>query len=133
MLNRILVVDDSPPILSILGDILTAAGYRVITQAFPLANADQVRHAAPDLIILDYWRGSEEVSHATIELIMQSADLAYLPLIICTGYADGPMIPQSPVRRSSVMVLSKPFDVDDLLAVVTITLAEASKHHYDGQ
>ncbi len=134
MQKRIFIVDDSPEVLALLSELLTAAGYMVITQAFPLANTDQLRRAAPDLIIIDYWLGNEEVRHRTMDLIMQSADLAQLPLIICTGYADEPMMEESQLRRNNVMVLHKPFDVDDLLdkVMLMITFTEETKHHYIG-
>ncbi len=129
MSKRILVVDDSPDILALFRDLLSDEGYTVITQHYPIEGAEQVRRAAPDLIILDHWMYNKEVSQVTITRIRQAADLAHIPIIICTGFADGLEVQEIKRREKNLQILSKPFNIDDLFEMVQrlITLAEAGK------
>jgi DNA-binding response OmpR family regulator len=50
---RILIVDDDPDILEVLGDRLAAQGYQIETARDGLAALEAIRADAPDLAILD--------------------------------------------------------------------------------
>ena len=50
---RILIVDDDPDILEVLGDRLAAQGYQIETASDGLAALEAIRADAPDLAILD--------------------------------------------------------------------------------
>ncbi len=126
MTKRILVVDDSPEILDLFRDLLTDEGYTVITQHYPIESVEQVRRAAPDLIILDHWMYNKEVSQVTITRIRQAADLAHIPIIICTGFADGLEVQEIKRREKNLQILSKPFNIDDLYEMIQLMIALAS-------
>ena len=49
----ILVVDDEPPIIELIGGYLAREGFDVITEGDGLAALERVRTAAPDVVILD--------------------------------------------------------------------------------
>ncbi len=51
----ILVVDDEPNILRVVGDILTDEGYRVRTASSGEEALAEVQRSSPDLVILDIW------------------------------------------------------------------------------
>ncbi len=53
--ENILVVDDEPNILKVLGDILTDEGYRVRTAHSGEDALAEVQRSSPDLVILDIW------------------------------------------------------------------------------
>ncbi len=122
MLKRIFVVDDSPDILALFTDLLTDEGYIVVTQAYPISGADEVRRAAPDLIIIDHWVHNQEVSQLTIERIRRNPDLAHIPIIICTGLADAPAVWAAARNQKNVSIISKPFDIDDLIDRVMLMI-----------
>jgi len=53
--ENILVVDDEPNILKVMGDILTDEGYRVRTAHSGEEALAEVQRSSPDLVILDIW------------------------------------------------------------------------------
>jgi two-component system, NtrC family, nitrogen regulation response regulator NtrX len=125
MLKRIFVVDDSPHILALFTDLLTDAGYIVVTQNYPIVRAEEVRRAAPDLIILDHWLHNHRRSQVAVECIRQHTDLAHIPIIICTGFRNAPMALATVFKEKNVTVLSKPFNIDDLFDMVTLRIMTA--------
>ncbi len=125
MPKRILVVDDSSEILDLFRDLLSDEGYTVITQHYPIESAAQVRRAAPDLIILDHWMHNKEVSQVAITRIRMAADLAHIPIIICTGFANGQDVQAIAHREKNLQVLSKPFNIDDLYEMVQLLITRA--------
>ena len=50
---KILLIDDSPDNLLILGDILTACGYEVLFAESGMSGLERVRSVKPDLILMD--------------------------------------------------------------------------------
>ncbi len=51
--SQVLVVDDEPHLRNILRDILTAAGYNVVTAADGESALQKVSKKAPDVVLLD--------------------------------------------------------------------------------
>ncbi len=135
MIKRIFVVDDSPDILALFTDLLTDEGYIVVTQAYPIGGVEEVRRAAPDLIILDHCVHNQEVSQVTIERIRRNADLEHIPIIICTGLADAATVLATTRKEKNVEILNKPFDIDDLLEMVMLLImkVEAEQARDSGQ
>jgi len=76
--------------------------------------AEEVRRAAPDLIILDHWVHNHRRSQVAVECIRQHTDLAHIPIIIRTGFRNAPMALAAVLKEKNVTVLSKPFDIDAL-------------------
>ncbi len=122
MSKRILVVDDSPVILDLLHDLLSDEGYTVITQHYPVEGADQIRVAAPNLIILDYWQLFDGSRWTALELIRHNPELEQIPTIICIGITDAHLMIQTPLQQKNVVLISKPFNVDDLLDMVRLMI-----------
>ena len=101
----VLVVDDEPPILELLSDFLTDAGYSVRTATGGRAALEAVEQDPPDLVLsdvfmpeLDGWTLASELRRRfpSVEIVLMSA-----------------FRPSFPVGR--LRFVSKPFNFDALL------------------
>ena len=108
----VLVVDDDPPILAAVSDILTDEGYRVLTAQNGAEALEVVTQEVPQVVLLDMrmpvmsgWTFAEEARRRGLDLhilVMTAAQdaKAWAREI----HADG--------------VVPKPFDLDELLLAV---------------
>ena len=120
---HVLVMDDTPVILELLQELLEDEGYRVTT-CRDLLDLPQIRAVQPDLIMQDLrFGGVQEASGQLLTAVRLDPALAHIPIILCTAATrevqDEVMAEQ--LRRLRVRVVLKPFDIDELLAL----LAEA--------
>ena len=113
-MRRILIVDDEPAVREAVAMVLTDEGYTV-QMAPDGRNALEMIATAPDLLItdlmmpdLDGWGLLSQVRerHPTLPVILMSA----IDLIRWRG--------PSPPALDHTVFLSKPFDLEKLLAVV---------------
>jgi CheY-like chemotaxis protein len=116
-------MDDTPVILELLQELLEDEGYRVTTSQDVL-DLPQIRAMKPDMIMQDLrFAGVQEASGQLLTAARRDPELAHIPIILCTAATrevqDEVMAEQ--LRRLRVRVVLKPFDIDELLAV----LAEA--------
>jgi two-component system chemotaxis response regulator CheY len=109
---RILVVDDDAEIRSVVGEILDYAGYLVISAANGRAALDLVRTHRPDLILLDMRMPIMDGWAFASELAQQKLNV---PVVVMTAARDAAA---SAAQIGASASLAKPFDLDQVLAVV---------------
>jgi CheY-like chemotaxis protein len=118
----VLVVDDSPDFLALMRELLTVeGGCEVATLDQSEAVLEQVGSSiAPDLIILDvaFHHGPSGLAIADQ---LDAAGLGGIPLLFCTALTDRDLGPDALALAAArdQRILYKPFDVDDLLQVVS--------------
>ena len=106
----ILIVDDHRVTRLGLAEMLTEAGYGVVTaETFPEARRI-LREAPPDLLISDVRLGSFN----GLQLVISGPKR--IPAIVITGHADAVL--EAEARRSGADYLVKPFDPDQLLNLI---------------
>ncbi len=127
MAKHILVVNDTQDILEIFRLILEGEGYRVTLSSFPLQKAADIEQLAPNLIILDVVFGEEKIGWQMLQLLKMQPTTASIPIIICTAAEKAVREMEGYLVSKNVVVLYKPFELDDLLATVTQALQSASK------
>jgi signal transduction histidine kinase/ActR/RegA family two-component response regulator len=114
----VLVVDDEEGIRALLRDLLDRAGYRVVTaasggEALALAEREPI-----DLVITDLGM----VPMTGMELAgMLKQSRPGLPIILLTGWA-AEMSPEETHSRSVDVILGKPFENAEVLAVISEAL-----------
>jgi two-component system alkaline phosphatase synthesis response regulator PhoP len=118
---HILVINDTQEILDLLQELLEEEGYRVTT-SLALLDIDKVKALAPDIIVQDImFEHSQEVGWKFLHLTQLDPELSRIPLVLCTGAVgvvrDAAMAEQ--LDRLGVRVILKPFNIDELLAVLT--------------
>ena len=118
--RRIAVIDDDAIFVELMIDLLsTTEGYEVVSNSHPVETFAFVKDQQPDLIILDLMTGREETGWDALDRLRADPETADIPIIVCTAAASA--LRQNQPRLVSgpyLEAIAKPFDVDDLLALI---------------
>ncbi len=116
----VLVVDDEPEMRRLTESLLTARGYSVIVAAHGRDAIQRLRERCPDLIVLDLnmpvmdgWEFCAEQRY------FPDRKRATVPVLLMTGESEASRHADT---LRAVGVISKPFDVDDLLDAVSAAI-----------
>ena len=121
MAKRILVMEDDPAIATLLTETFAQEGYETTRNTESLRFFDAVQAVKPDLILLDllmnYLSGEDE-----LRLLHLFPEVANIPIIVVTADHDAPA--KEPMYRSLgvVKIITKPFDMNELIATVRQTI-----------
>jgi CheY-like chemotaxis protein len=118
----VLVVDDEPDVRLIARLVLTAAGFEVREVGSGDAALAELRTAsAPDVVLLDLrmpgLHGWEVLRHLRADDVLRS-----LPVVVFTADLDSQADAPKELRDGDVL-LTKPFQADDLLRAVQDAVA----------
>lgn len=115
--RHILIVDSSPEYLDFMSMLLTGEGYEVTYATTMEATAARLAAAVPDLVICDLLLpGAPPL--AVLDMLHAGEKTRDVPVLVCTGALDQMPHEAARLRCPGREVLSKPFDIDDLLAAV---------------
>jgi two-component system, OmpR family, phosphate regulon response regulator PhoB len=117
----ILVVDDDIAILWFLTQALTEAGYQVRTAQNAAGAIQEVTTGAPRLILLDY--AMPKVSGRDVLLQLRTLGLQHVPVIVMSAATRA----EQCLQEGATMFVSKPFELDKLLACIE-QLVSADPH-----
>jgi CheY-like chemotaxis protein len=118
-MKRILVVNDSQELLELYRTLLTEEGYEVIVYSSAIEDLREIEQVKPDLILLDIMLGNREVSGwQMLEKLKLFPATASIPVILCTAALDRIRQQQGYLTSHGVLVILKPFNLDDLLACI---------------
>lgn len=112
--RKVLVVDDDPFIRTLLVAWLQEAGYGVVTAEDGQQALDVLRSERPDVLLLDLMMPKLD-GYALARIIRTHDATRGLPIIVLSADA------RAPQKLNGVRIdafISKPFDLDDLLARV---------------
>ncbi len=124
--NRILIVDDSPELLSLTDAILSAAGYEVISYTEGLIALQIMELMPPDLIILDITMPQIDGYEMT-RRIRSNPKWDMLPILLSTALDRSQAA--LGLECGADDILSKPFSVEDLLVKVSLLLHSRYRRH----
>lgn len=117
--HKILIVDDTTATLGALAELLSSAGFAVVTAE----NFEQAKRLideqSPDLLIVDIRLGPYNGLHLVVRERLAHPDR---PIIMTTGYPD-PLL-QAEARKYGAEFLEKPIRSADLIAMVGRLLAD---------
>jgi two-component system nitrogen regulation response regulator GlnG len=116
-LTKILVVDDEPEIRSLLGAVLQAKGFEVVTAADGAVALEQVQREHPSVILMDLSMPRMNGMDALPEIKRLDPGV---PVIICTAHTDLATAVRA-MKLGAYDYLTKPFDVE----LLTLTLERA--------
>jgi len=114
---RVLIIEDEPEILDLIGDLLTLEGYDVHTLRRIPHGLDQIRELAPDAIVLDLrlpGLGGMEL----LRLLAADVLLRRTPVVICSGASDLTRVYGPEIATMGCEVVRKPFELEDLIGSV---------------
>ena len=114
----VLAVDDSEDLRDFYEMALASAGFSVVLAADGQQALDLARELRPDVIITDV---SMPVMDGLEFLVRMRSDLAppLPPIIVCSGFD---MTESTALRLGAFRFLPKPFESEDLLAMLTLAL-----------
>lgn len=105
-MTRILIIEDEPVIATLLEEMLTEHGYKVVAVASTLAQAEALAGSLDlDVALLDVTLGSDEVF--PVARLLEERNL---PFVFTTGYGSAGLPPEWEGRP----VFSKPYDIQAL-------------------
>ena len=114
--SRILVVDDTPVNLKLLGDLLSAKGYNVSTAASGAEALEKIDKTPPDLVLLDVMMPGMS-GYEVCKKLRENPATAVLPVVMVTALDPA----QERVKGIDVGAddfLTKPINQPELLARV---------------
>ena len=129
--KRILVINDTQEILELFKLILEEeAGHEVILDSYRPQMMEIVKECDPDLIISDHVFGEEKIGWQLVQRLKMDRKTATIPMIVCSGAVNELKEMEGHLMAKGIGVLYKPFDVDELLALVhSKLLTEESVNH----
>lgn len=123
MPKRILIVNDSQEILELFHEILhVEAGYQVELCSSSPQMMEKVKEIKPDLIISDHVFGEEKIGWQFIQRLKMNRETADIPIIVCSGAVKELKEMEGYLVSKNIGLLYKPFDIDELLSLVSLKL-----------
>ncbi len=119
---RVLVVDDDPAIRSMLVELLTDEGYETLVAGDGRTAVEVAKNRHPDVILMDLMMPVLDGASAT-RLIKSNPDTEHVRIIAMSAGAN---LRLQVTDLPADGVVSKPFDLDALLADVSIQLRQLS-------
>ena len=113
---KILVVDDEPDVIELVGFNLRAEGYKVDTAETGLEGLNKARSILPDLIILDLML-PELDGTAVCEILRALPSTASIPVLMLTACSSAP-IKAIAIKAGVDDFITKPFSPVELVARV---------------
>ncbi len=125
MSRRIAVIDDDVVFLAMLHALLHEEGYE--PQAFPdgLAAYARVRACTPHAIVLDIHRERPDMGWEMLSRVRHDPVLCATPVIVCSAAVEALEEHAAALQGEGYAVLLKPFDLDDLLALLNQVTSQA--------
>jgi CheY-like chemotaxis protein len=128
---RIQIIDDNVALTTLLAKALARFGYEPVVENNPLLAVNTVRHYMPDLILLDVMMPERDGGRVLADL-RSDLSLRYIPVILLTAIAREA---QTLANTGGILspVLSKPVQLQELLAVIDSTIkASLNQHPLEG-
>lgn len=112
----VLVVDDQPANVRLVGTVLSDAGFDVMPATSGEQALARLQHAQPDLILLDMRMPGMD-GFEVLERLRRDAALADIPVIFLTAAAERELVVEA-LDAGAVDYLTKPFVAEELVARV---------------
>lgn len=117
MTKKILVVDDDPDLVEVLGKRLKANRYQVVTAYDSEEGLEKARSESPDLIILDVMMPGMDGA-AMAASLRENDSTSKIPVIFLTGIVEREEAEEQGHKIGGNIFIAKPFDTKELLAII---------------
>jgi CheY-like chemotaxis protein len=116
-MKNILIAEDEEDLLNIVGTVLTDEGYSVKKSSNAEDALQSCEASRPDLIICDI-RMEKMDGFTFLEKLKAMEKFRNIPFVFLTSF-DNAQAKKRGMQLGANAYITKPFDVDDLLATVT--------------
>jgi CheY-like chemotaxis protein len=117
------VINEDTAFLQLMHDLLEEEGYEVASHREVKGVYEKIVDDRPDLIVLDIVIGGETKGWELLELLTLDPRTRRVPVIVCTAAVDALRGREDQLTRLGIRGLTKPFDLEELLAAVQQALA----------
>lgn len=114
------VVGDDPTLANLIVEVLDLGGFDTLVISNLAAAAARIATVRPAAVLLDVRIEHREDYWRIVEQIGADSRTAGIPVVICTADEGFLREHASGLAARGVPCLSKPFEIDDLIAVVVI-------------
>jgi len=121
-MKKILLVDDQPTLVALMGEFLTGEGYAVTTHTDGLTALQQMLSLRPDLVITDFSMPGMD-GGALLTAMRENAYLSETPVLVLSGRPEYEIAAACGDRAT---VMRKPAEPLDVLAAVRRLLPETA-------
>jgi CheY-like chemotaxis protein len=108
------VIDDDPTLLDLMGELLQERDWSMLPLPDGHTASESVRQALPDVVLLDVRLHGDRTGWDILDELRAGAETGTIPIIIWSGDARLVEEKREWLREQSVLVLAKPFDLDNL-------------------
>jgi len=115
--SRVLIIEDEPDILDLIGDLLSLEGYEVHTLPRIPHGLDPIRSLAPNAIVLDL-RLPGVGGMELLRLLAADRGLRRTPVVVCSGAEDLTRVYGPELATLGCEVVHKPFALEELIGSV---------------
>jgi PAS domain S-box-containing protein len=123
--GRVLIVDDEAPVAHATSLLLELEGFVVSVASCKSEALERIRSVAPDIIVSDYHLRGDETGAEVVDAVRSRVGKP-VPAIFVTG--DTSKLARASTQIVNTTLLSKPTQVDDLLAAIHRHLGTSATH-----
>jgi DNA-binding NtrC family response regulator len=120
----IAVINDDTPFLQLIKTLLEEEGYNTMIWKEGDSAYTMVKDKQPDLVILDIRLEHPEQGMVVLDLIQLDPATMHIPVIICSADIHFLRQKEAWLTKKGCFILEKPFNLDDLLAIVKKVFGE---------
>lgn len=121
--DTVLIVDDSPQALGFLTEALEQAGYSVLIATSGSAALGIAERITPDMILMDAIMPGMD-GFETCRRLKANPAISQVPIVFMTGLTETEHVVHA-LEAGGVDYLTKPINIDELRARITVHLANA--------
>ncbi|MGA7730373.1 MAG: response regulator [Chloroflexia bacterium] len=125
--RRIVVVNDSDELLELMKIVLEEEGYAATVLHGSDGAYRSIKEIDPALLILDVVLEKPDAGWQLLQILKLDAATSEIPVIVCSADARFLRDNEERLSRLGCYILPKPFDLDELIAMVGTALSAAPK------
>ena len=127
MTKHVMVFNDTQEILQLFHEILTDDGFTVSLHSYTQHDVETIEKTRPTLIISDHPPHYEQHGWQFLQKIKMRRLTAHIPVVLCTTMNNSLREQESWLNSKQVLVVPKPFDIDELLHAVHQLVGKADE------
>ena len=119
---NIFVADDNKDFLELMSELLRDEGYEVTVLHASDHAYTEIKHAAPDLVILDMTLEHPDDGWAILQLLKLDPETVRIPVIVCSAEVKLLTERKEQIEALNCFAVEKPFDLVTLLGAIQVAL-----------
>ena len=119
----ILVVNDDTTFLQLMEQLLEDEGYEAEALKSTSNALEHIKKRRPALIVLDVRINNEEAGLLLLDLITLDPETRSIPVVIASANLRALAGREDELAAKGIFVIAKPFDIDDLAALIRNALS----------